>query len=368
MSLVKKSEMTEKQLAANRRNQKLCNVPVADERRERIRAALRRSGYNVQAEEAAMRALGEDPADFQESLEALWEEWNPVGALQEGVVIRLARVMWLANRADRSQEGYAVRRAQSADHGRDNRLHARMMRLKMAVQTLRSLARSVACWHYVTTRDDLEVMKKLHQEGVTAEMGEIAMDLFYQLRDPNADKDGVSEEEQYRGAVNSFRSIFGLEEIKEPVSMLKPSGERIVIRPEGYEEADGSPDGGEGEDSHKDDRYPKITEEDWIARERARKLLRNILSRQAEACEVQRKAHLKESLAGPSPYEFAAEIAPSHADALLMRRTQDANMREVRRLTNLLLKIKRYDRQMQTLEKTVALYDVSEKEGVSGLE
>ena len=51
MSLVKKSNMTEKQLAANRRNQKLCNAPVTEERRERIRAALRRFGYNVQATE-----------------------------------------------------------------------------------------------------------------------------------------------------------------------------------------------------------------------------------------------------------------------------------------------------------------------------
>ena len=155
----------------------LCNAPVTDERREGIRAALRRFGYNVQAEEIAMRALGEDPADFRELLEALWEEWNPVGSVQEGMVIRLARVMWLMNRADRSQEGSAVRRAQSAGHGRDNRLHARMM-LKMTAETLRSLARSVAVWHYVTTREDLEVMKKLHQEGVTAEMGEIALDLL----------------------------------------------------------------------------------------------------------------------------------------------------------------------------------------------
>jgi hypothetical protein len=64
--------------------------------------------------------------------------------------------------------------------------------------------------------------------------------------------------------------------------MLTATGERIVIRPEGYEEANGSPQGEEGEDSEKDDRYPKITKEDWIARERARKLLKNILSRQAE--------------------------------------------------------------------------------------
>jgi hypothetical protein len=367
MSLVKKPEMTEKKVAANRRNQNLCNAPLTDERRERIRAALRRFGYNVQAEEMAMRALGEDPADFQELLETLWEEWNPVGSVQEGVVIRLARVLWLMNRSDRAQEGAALRRAQSADRGRDNRLHARMMRLKMTVETLRSLARSVAEWHYVTNREDLDVMKKLHQQGVMTEMGEIALDLFYHLQDPGADKDGVSEEEQYRGAVNSFRSIFGLEEIKEPVRMLNPKGEYIVIRPEGYQEPEASPDAEEDEKSDKDDRYPKIAEEDWKPRERARKLLRNILSRQAEACEAQRKTLLRESLAGPSPYEFAAEIAPSHADALLMRRTQDANMREVRRLINLLLKIKRYERQMEASEKTAALHDVLETKGVSSL-
>ena len=57
----------------------------------------------------------------------------------------------------------------------------------------------------------------------------------------------------------------------------------MVVRPEGYQEAGGPPDDEEGEDSEKDDRYPKITEEDWKARERARKLLRNILTRQVEA-------------------------------------------------------------------------------------
>jgi hypothetical protein len=46
-----------------------------------------------------------------------------------------------------------------------------------------------------------------------------------------------------------------------------------------------------------------------------------------------------------------AEILPSHAVALLMRRVQDANMQEVRRVTNLLLRIKHYERQMGTFEK-----------------
>ncbi len=365
MALVTK-QMTEKQLAANRENQKLCNAPVTDERRERVHAALRRFGYNVQAEEIAMRGLGEDPADFQELLQALWEEWNPAGSLQEGMVIRLARVMWLANRSDRSQEGAALRRAQSADQGRDNRLHARVMRLKMTVETLRSLSRSVAVWHYVTSREDLDVMKKLHQDGVAGEMGEIALDLFYQLQKPGTDEDGEDPDEKNRRVVNSMRSIFGLGKIEAPVAMLTPAGETLVVRPEGYEEV--SPDSEEAENSDKDDRYPTITEEDWKARERARRLLRNILSRQAEACEAQRSALLKESLAGPSPYELAAEIAPSHADALLMRRTQDANMREIRRLINLLLRMKRYERQMEALGKKGALHDVPETKGVSSSE
>jgi hypothetical protein len=136
------------------------------------------------------------------------------------------------------------------------------------------------------------------------------------------------------------------------VGLLTPAGEQIIVRAHLPGDVDGPPGDEEGEDSEKDDRYPRITEEDWIARERARKLLRNILSRQAEACEAQRKDLLKESLAGPSPYELAAEITRSPADSLMMRRMQDANMREVRRLTNFLLKIQRRERKMEPLEAT----------------
>ncbi|MGA3326529.1 MAG: hypothetical protein ABSF45_18830, partial [Terriglobia bacterium] len=83
------------------------------------------------------------------------------------------------------------------------------------------------------------------------------------------------------------------------------------------------------------------------------------------SCEAQRKALLKESLKGPSPYERAAEIAPTHPNARVMRRMQDSNLREVRRLTALLLRIKRYERQMVALEKTVPFHDVSENKRVS---
>ena len=365
MALVKKLTMTEKKIAANQSNSTYSTGPATPEGKARVGAAQLRHGFYAKAQETALRGLGEDPAGFEELLAGLREEFTPAGALQERLVIRLARVLWLMDRDDRSQEGTALRRARSADDGRDNRLHARMMRLKMTAETLRSLARSAGCWHYVTTRDDLDIIKKLHQEGVAGEMGAIALDFFDQLQDPSKDKNGVSTEEKYRKTVNSFRSIFGLQNIQTPVQMLSPTGERVVIRPEGYVEPPGAPEDDEDEDSEKDDRYPKITEDDWKARERARKLLRNILARQVELCETQRKALLRESLAGPSPYELAAEIAPGHAEALLIRRVQDANMREVRRLTNLLLKIKRKERNIEAgvASDDVESHDVSESQG-----
>jgi hypothetical protein len=83
-----------------------------------------------------MRALGEDPAHFQKLVEGLWETYKPSDAAREGLVIRLARATWLQNRADRMQEGCAVRQAQDVSMGREDRLHLQMMRLKMTAESL----------------------------------------------------------------------------------------------------------------------------------------------------------------------------------------------------------------------------------------
>ncbi len=144
MSLIKRPYMTEKKLAANRSNGGRSLGPATKEGMEICATARLRHGLYAQAQETALAGLGEDPADFEELLAGLREEFTPAGAFQERLVNRLARVLWLVERADRSLEGEALRRARIAEMGRDNRLHARMMRLKMTAETLRSLARSVA--------------------------------------------------------------------------------------------------------------------------------------------------------------------------------------------------------------------------------
>jgi hypothetical protein len=341
MSLVKSPRMTEKKLAANRRNRKLAHSPATAEGRERIRAAHLRHGFYAQAEEVALRALGEEPAQFQELLERLWEKWNPTDALQEKLVARLARAVWRLDRSDRMQEGYALRQAKEVSKGREDRLHAQMMRLKMTADSLQLLAKSVARQHYVTTPADLELMKNLHQEGVVKEMGEIALALFYQLQGPGepgpAEHDeGGHSEADVRKVVVKIREIFGVRT------------------------SDPEPEAEEGEPPS------DISSGEWEAREPVRQLLENILSRQVQICEAQRNATLRESLMGPSPYERAAEIAPTHRNATLMRRMEDSNFRQVARVTSLLMRMKRQERQTEALENTAVPHDVPETKGVSG--
>ena len=206
-------------------------------------------------------------------------------------------------------------------------------------------------------------MKSLHEEGVLKDMGEIALALFYELQAPGTGEDGVDPEEKSRRALAKFKEIFGLSSDCPPPVRVAPGslgpqeGQQVPsqvqvnrtlrlpkIKDAGITQA------------KKDRQYPRITPAEWEARERPRQLLENILTRQVETCEAQRKALLKESLKGPSPYERAAEIAPTHPNARLMRRMQDSNFREVRRLTNLLLKLKRYERKMGAVSR-----DVSEK-------
>lgn len=340
MALTKRRELSEKQLAAIRRNQKLTHGPATAESRDRIRAAHLRHGYYAAAEAVALQSLGEEPEKFQDLLEGLWATYNPTDAAQEGMVIRLTRATWQMNRIDRAQEGCAVRQAQEINSGRENRLHAQMMRLRITADSLRRLAQAVQRSHYVTSRGDLDLMKTLAQEGVLKDMGEIALTLFYQLQAPGTGDDGMDPDEKSRRALAKFKSIFGLasDEPPKPKNAMTPtpSGEAPPKVVETVVE--------------NVQRYPSISDAEWERRERPRQLLENILKRQVEVCESQRTALLQESLKGPSPYERAAEVAPTHPHTLLARRLQDSYFREVRRVTNLLLKMKRLDRKPIVLE------------------
>jgi len=273
--------------------------------------------------------------------------------------------MWRMDRADRMLEGCAVQQAQEMNSGRQERLHARMMRLKMTAESLGLFAQSVARKHYVTTPEDLEKMKNLHQEGVVKEMAENALVLFYQLQVPGMGEDGLDPFEAARRMVAQAKEIFG-------IGLNPPNPPPSNVTPDSSQVGDDEQDAEAVEEEH-DERYPSITAAEWEARERPRHLLENILKRQVGICEEQRKAVLKESLKGPSPYERATEIAPIHPNARVMRRMQDSNFREARRIINLLLKLKRHELRMEVLTKRAEKQarvsrDMLENKGVVGRE
>jgi hypothetical protein len=333
MALVKSPVMTEKKIVANRRNQRLSHGPTTAEGKARLAAAQLRHGYYAKAQNSALRCLGEPPAHFQELLAGLYEEFKPTSSLSQELVHRLARVLWLMDRADRSQEGFALRRLKVIDLGRENRLHARMMRLKMTANTLQVLAQSVARWHYVTIPRDIELMKSLQQEPELAEMGPIAVSLFAQLEDPGAvDEFGrpTATRAEQEKVLLRIKEIFGLAGPYAPQPETRPGSTLTPESADGTAPAEPPPNP-----------YPHIENQQWEEREPVRQLLENILTHQAELCEAIRHACLKELVSGPSPFERAAEVAPTPAEALAMRRMQDANMREVRRITSLLLKMDR---------------------------
>jgi len=396
MSLVKKPRMTEKKRAAVRRMQKLSHGPATPEGRARIRDAHLRHGFYSKSDEVALRALGEDPDDFRELLEGLRDDRKAAGALRKRLGEHMARSFWRMRRADRMQEGFALRQAKAEDSTRLGRLHVQMMRLKMISRNWQLLAESVKREHYVTTPQDLEMMKHLHKEDVAKDMSEVALALFYQLQEPGKVGPGdvgfedEEKEAMTRRALAKFKAIFGLD--SPPPYAPNARGARPGVPPPASRqfadaaEAHTTPDvspapwgvapgsrpapadlkvvatvpngdlkvgpttsqadlmaAATTPEEEDDDPYPHITEEQWEAREDARQLLENILSHQVEMFDAQHHDLLRQSVAGPSPHERAAEIVPTHPNAALMQRIEDSNFRQAARMASLFIRLKRLE-------------------------
>jgi hypothetical protein len=234
------------------------------------------------------------------------------------------------------QEGLALRQAKERGDSRQGRQHAQMMHLKMTAANLQSLAQSVGHEHYVTTPEDLAQMKRFIKEGAVKEMGEMALALFYQLREPGAPEPGAEEEEaKALSVLQGIKEIFGIEDKPdaEPASDAVPAP---------------------GRETGRKASHPEITDEEWEAREPARQLLENILTRQVEVYEERRKAILRERLEGPLSCERAAEAAPTQPNTALAMMEPSA-FRQVSRISSLLLRFKRHQaRELETPEKEAA--------------
>jgi hypothetical protein len=397
MSLTKNPRETKASLAARRRNGRLSHGPVTPQGKARCRRVNERHGFYSKSEEAVLRSLGESPADFQAVLEGVRATWAAENPAQEKLLACLARTFCRIELAERAREGHLLRQAKEADDGRETRIHAQMMHLKMTADNLRLLAQAVARRHYVASLDDLKKMKSLHQEGAMKEMGEIALALFFELRlpgTPGLGEEGECEDqmEKARRVVAQVKEIFGIGMAPYPPppvtgwardSQPQPQDPQNAVEagtkagPDlGPAHADSLLDAGqaqkiaatqadgeneEEEEEEYDKECPCITAKEWAAREPVRQLLENILTHQVDIYEVRREALLKELVAGPSPYERAAETTPPDSFVKLMQRVEDSNLRQASRLIGLLEKMKRQARKTQNRKNARGSGDVKDK-------
>ncbi|HXJ96610.1 MAG TPA: hypothetical protein VMT20_27540 [Terriglobia bacterium] len=77
MPLINGPTLTPKKLAANRANAQLSRGPITPEGLIRMRDSKMKHGAYAQDKEEALRALGEDPKDFEALLESLRASWQP---------------------------------------------------------------------------------------------------------------------------------------------------------------------------------------------------------------------------------------------------------------------------------------------------
>ena len=361
MSLVKKPAMTPRKLAATRRNQKLSHGPATAAGRERIHAAHLRHGFYSRAEGVALRALGENPEDFKDLLQRLIQTWSPADALQEELIKRLARALWRMGRADRMQEGLALRQAHAANRGRQAHFAERLVSLSVTSAGLQSLAGKVAQPGYATTSADLKLMEHLRQIELK-ETAELPLALFEQLRKPGSgdaeSEEGVPEPDsdaKISRVMTRVRSIFGLPPISEAeirANRLKEeSAAGGALASGGAEESQQAAGAAaEGGDEAPAAAPPAEDPE----RAKVRQFLAFFLERLAVAYQDRCHGCMVEAVDGPSAYDRAAELAPTSPQTGILLRIEEASFRQVWRLTNLLVKMKHEALESESLETPAA--------------
>ena len=358
MPLVNGPTLTPKKLAVNRANAQLSRGPITLEGLIRLRDSRIKHGAYARDSEEALRALGEDPKDFEALLESLKACWQPANGLEELLVKRLARAIWRTERNDRLQESIAVRLVSEMN------LHVDTMVANVCAQYdeklghLQWLLESLADDQFVTGVNDLDHFVAAYGESPQGRAREILVCLNL-LVDP---------------------AEFGVDAGGEPVgnSEEDSEGENSSQAADGGE-AETEDDAEAGDESEVDATEakaqlgdPLLLPEVPIAtgskrRAEARKRAGFLLTEEIQAWQATRDRDREDLIRSNAPYFRDSAIAKSKPESEVLLRREDSSFRQVGRLTDLLLKLKREARQAQNnpmnIENEGTSHDVVDNKG-----
>jgi hypothetical protein len=308
MSLTKPPLITPEKLAANQANARQSHGPATWEGRERIRDSHVRHGAYAHAPGEALRALGEDPEDFNRLLQSLQAEWQPVGELQSRLVQRLARALWRLERNDRVQESMAVRRVWAAKAKVDQIVGEACRPLEQAVGDLEALAQAVAVEDYVTGDEEIDLFFEAYGEP-PPEKAQNLLALLTRLREPGQE----------------------------------------VAKPE-------DPDEGWA--------LPQVPAAEGEERTSVWNELQTLLQEELDDRRAALDREFESRMRGTLPYYRDSAIAPDSPRASGVYRTEDSAFRQMMRLTDLLLKLKGGVREAPKKIKNEGIsHDVDENKG-----
>jgi hypothetical protein len=274
--------MTEKKLAANRTNGRKSRGAVTPEGKARAAKANLRHGFYSKADEEVLLALGEDPAEYRRMMKSL--ETHLAEAIEAQVVGRIGRTFWRMQRAERMQDGLALKRVQSG--------------LEMA-----QLAVAPA---YTRNYDIYERLEGLGEA----------------LKQPDFSPSAAE--------IQTFVNGFGVsppDEIQKLFPLLRSLGKAAGKAP-GLARQDGATE-------------PVASaapgQEKNLARQKLLAGLESIMTTYRMACGdlIQKCEEAR------SPENIAALMAPRDEEALLMQRWEDSNQRQLWRLINILVKVRK---------------------------
>jgi hypothetical protein len=283
VSLIKKPLITDEKLAANQANGRQSRGPATEEGIERIRAANTRHGYYSQAPGAQMHVLGEDPEEFERLFESLLEVWKPENPYQKSLVRRMARLTWRLERADRIQEAMLVSQMENLDRNVAHELRQQAARHERVMARLRSLMQALDANRFCSTTRDLDGLGEIYGK-VPSGVGLEIMSRVYRLLSPRETNAGSPETAT---------------KDKEGELAIATGAERDVLRAE------------------------------------LRQLLREDIKRLEEEHQ-QRQAELAEI----TPAFRDSMLVPKHPQTALLVRLGDSDLRQLRFVTGLLMRLK----------------------------
>jgi len=308
MPLVKKHRMSERKLAANRLNGPHSRGAVTPEGKARAAAASLRHGYYSKSAEVALTALGEDPAEFKRRLESLIDFYAPANALEMGLVMQLARALWRMERFNRVAESLAV-----------NHLE-KMQEAKKQVAVLTRQPFFVKLEH-LTELCDATCL----DQGVI--VGPTEMNLF----------EIACHDVPEKTAKEILRLLLRL---RKPgtTADLGPEVELLV-----------------------DDEEVPVAEGE--EREAARRGLLGILSPEINSLKEHIMRLVEEPDQAQAQFDRDKMLADAQPKAALMNQGEESSLRQVLRITKLLMNIKRLARPQEKIENAECSQDVIENKG-----